>query len=681
MNLLRSNLVVATGTALSRISGLARVVVFGYVIGQSALADAYTIGNETPNIVYELLIGGVLSATLVPLFTSFLERDDDESTNVVITVALVVLAGVTAVAVLAAPWIFGLYTIDPAASVDPDELREVGTLLTRVFLLQIFFYGATALANAILNSRRRFFAAAWSPILPNVIIILTLLSLPGAGERTWSLGDVLDDTRLRWTLALGATAGIASMALVLIPAVRRAGLRFHPDLRFRHPAVRRLVVLSGWTFGFVIANQVTIAVVRNLADPGSGDARAYFVAFTFFVLPHGLLAVSIATTFAPEMARSVSRRDRRGFCEQASLGVRLIALLTVPAGVLLFVLRRAIVGAVLQHGEYTAANADRAARALGGFALGLVGFSLYLFVLRAFYAHQDTRTPFVINVVQNVLNIVLAIVLVGRYDLAGLGAALAISYVLSALWALQVLTYKVPGFPLRRVLASLWRMALAGIIAGEITWLVARQVGGDAGTDAVTRLLVGGIVGSLAYLGVLAALARAGAVGGLVAPSPRRRSGRQHLMTPGHRRGHLVERVDVQAADAEAHGVWGDCGGEGRRVVPAGPDHGCQHRPVPAQEAQRRADAEPHAHRQQLGPVDDARHADVDRRDEPGRTLLGEPGEDPCAVEAHLRRDRAGEAGLGDESLLGGEQVVQLAVADERVGVGVAGHADRIEHR
>ena len=153
---------------------------------------------------------------------------------------------------------------------------------------------------------------------------------------------------------------------------------------------------------------MTIAVVRNLADPGSGDARAYFEAFTFFVLPHGLLAMSIATTFAPEMARSVTRGDRRAFNDQASLGVRLVALLTLPAGALIFVLRRAIVGALLQHGEYTAANADNAARALGGFALGLVGFSVYLFVLRGFYAHQDTRTPFVINVVQNALNIVLA---------------------------------------------------------------------------------------------------------------------------------------------------------------------------------------------------------------------------------------------------------------------------------
>ena len=204
-SLLRSNLVVASGTALSRISGLARITVFGYVIGQTALADAYRIGNETPNIVYELLLGGVLSATLVPLFTSFDVNDDEESTNVVVTVSLVLLVGITVVAVIGAPLIFGLYTLDPSGTVDAEQFREVGTLLTRIFLLQIFFYGATGVANALLNSRRRFFAAAWSPILPNLIIIASLLSLPDAGSREWTLGDVLDDDRVRWTLGLGAT--------------------------------------------------------------------------------------------------------------------------------------------------------------------------------------------------------------------------------------------------------------------------------------------------------------------------------------------------------------------------------------------------------------------------------------------------------------------------------------------
>jgi putative peptidoglycan lipid II flippase len=334
---------------------------------------------------------------------------------------------------------------------------------------------------------------------------------------------VLDDRLLRWTLGLGATAGIAAMAVVLIPAVHAAGVRWRPSLRFGHPAVRRLVRLSGWTLGYVIANQVTVAVVRNLADPGSGDARAYFNAYTLFVLPHGLLAVSIATTFAPEMARSVTRRDRRAFAEQASLGTRLIALLALPAGALIFVLRRAIVGALLQHGEFTARNADVAARALGGFALGLVGFSLYLFVLRGFYAHQDTRTPFVINVVQNALNIVLAIALVGRYDILGLAAALAVSYVLCAGWALQVLSYKVPGFPLRAILTSIWRMIVATAVAGELTWLVAVAIGDDSGTGAWVRVVVGGIVGITAYVGLLTAL-RAPELDALRARLPGRRT-------------------------------------------------------------------------------------------------------------------------------------------------------------
>ncbi|NNE12616.1 MAG: murein biosynthesis integral membrane protein MurJ, partial [Ilumatobacter sp.] len=196
--LLRSNLIVATGTALSRVSGLLRVFVFAYVIGQTLVADAYKIANETPNIVYDLLLGGVLSATLVPLFSSFMggtsdddDEPDDHATNVVITVAATLMVALTVVAVVLAPLIFRLYSLNLADGIDADLFRQVGTTLTRIFLVQILFYGLTGIANAYLHSRRRFFAAAWSPVLPNLIIIVTLLSLPGAGETAWGLGDVI----------------------------------------------------------------------------------------------------------------------------------------------------------------------------------------------------------------------------------------------------------------------------------------------------------------------------------------------------------------------------------------------------------------------------------------------------------------------------------------------------------
>jgi putative peptidoglycan lipid II flippase len=294
------------------------------------------------------------------------------------------------------------------------------------------------------------------------------------------------------------------MALALLPALRRAGVRVRFRPKWRHPAVAQLVRLSGWTFGYVVANQVALVIVQNLADPGSGQQDAYAKAYTFFQLPHGLLAVSIMTTFTPDLARFVQRRDKAAFIDRTSLGVRLVALLTIPAGFGYFVLREPLIGALLQHGEFDAVAAERTADALGGFALGLAGFSVYLFVLRGFFAHQDTRTPFVINVGENVLNIIFAVVLSARYGVLGLGLAFAIAYLVSAAWALQVMAYKVPGFALRPLYASFWRSVLAAVLMAEAVWLVTRMVGSDVGAGAWVRVVVGVLVGLAVYVGVLA---------------------------------------------------------------------------------------------------------------------------------------------------------------------------------
>jgi putative peptidoglycan lipid II flippase len=518
------------GTALSRVSGLLRIMVFGWIIGQTALSDAYLIANETPNIVYDLLLGGVLSATLVPLFSTFVETDDDEATNVVITIAATLMVALTVVAVLAAPLIFRIYTLTPAEGVDPDLLRRVGTLLARIFLIQILFYGLTGLANAFLNSRRRFFAAAWSPVIANLVIIATLLTLR---DRTWELGDVITDGRLRWTLGLGATGGIAAMAVIVVVAATRTGFRFRPSWNWRHPVVRKLLALSGWTLGFVLANQVALVFIRNLAEPGSSDATAYFTAFTFFVLPHGLLAVSISTTFQPEMSRAVARGDRRSFIDQTSLGIRLISLLTLPAGFGIFVLRRPIVGALLEYRNFGATAATNTADALAGFSLGLVGFSVYMFVLRGFYAHKDTRTPFIVNVGENALNIVLAFVLVGRYGVLGLGLAFALAYLASALWVLHILSYKVRGFELGQIAASFVRMVAAAVVMAAAVWLITRGVGSDTGGQAIAQLVVGGVVGLVVYCAALVVF-RVPEIGAVVARLPRgmRRTLRRSAGTP-----------------------------------------------------------------------------------------------------------------------------------------------------
>lgn len=503
-DLLRSNAVVALGTGLSRLTGMLKVIVFGFVIGQTALADAYDGANNSPNAVYELLLGGVLSATLVPLFTRLLEDDDRDGAEAVVGVSIIALTVITAIAVVFAPWIFRIFSLSPDAAVDANDFRTVGTALTRIFLLQIFFYGIAAVLGALLNAQRRFFAAAWSPVLANVVIICSLLYVPTLLDHEAPvLRDVLDSPSFRWLLGLGATGGIALQALILLPAIHQAGLNFRFRFRPLHPAVKRLFALSGWTFGYVLANQVTVVIVKNLAVPGSGGQDAYAKASTFFYFPHGLLAMSIATTFIPEMARAVARRDRDAFVDRTALGVRLVGILTIPAAFGFLALARPIVGALLQHGQFDAAAADTTSRALAGLSLGLIGYSIYLFALRGFYAHQDTRTPFVINLGQNALNIVLAFALVGPFDVLGLGLAFAISYLAAAVVTLLVLRIKVPTFPAFDVLTGLSRVVVAGAAMGAVVWLAVRAFGDDDGGGAVLRLVAGTGVGVITYLGAL----------------------------------------------------------------------------------------------------------------------------------------------------------------------------------
>jgi putative peptidoglycan lipid II flippase len=502
--LLRSNAIVALGTGLSRLTGMLKVIVFGFVIGQTALADAYDGANNSPNAVYELLLGGVLSATLVPLFTRLLEDDDRDGAESVVGVSIVALTVITAIAVVFAPWIFRIFSLSPDAAVDANDFRTVGTALTRIFLLQIFFYGIAAVLGALLNAQRRFFAAAWSPVLANVVIICSLLYVPTLlDNKAPILRDVLDSPSFRWLLGLGATGGIALQALVLLPAIHQAGLNFRFRFRPFHPAVKRLFALSGWTFGYVLANQVTVVIVKNLAVPGSGGQDAYAKASTFFYFPHGLLAMSIATTFIPEMARAVARRDRDAFVDRTALGVRLVGILTIPAAFGFLALARPIVGALLQHGQFDAAAADTTSRALAGLSLGLIGYSIYLFALRGFYAHQDTRTPFIINLGQNALNIVLAFALVGPFDVLGLGLAFAISYLAAAIVTLLALRVKVPTFPALDVLVGLSRVVLAGAAMGSIVWLAVRAFGDDDGGGAVLRLVIGTGIGVITYFGAL----------------------------------------------------------------------------------------------------------------------------------------------------------------------------------
>jgi putative peptidoglycan lipid II flippase len=260
----------------------------------------------------------------------------------------------------------------------------------------------------------------------------------------------------------------------------------------------------------VVANQIALVVIKNLASPGSGLVDAYSKAFILFQLPHGLLAVSIATTFLPDLARLAANSDHTAFANRISRGITLTALFTIPASFGLFVLSKPIIGLVLQHGNFSAQATLNTARALSGLALGLTGFSVYLFVLRGFYAQHNTRTPFFINLIENAINIVLAIVLVDRYDVLGLGIAFSVAYVISAGIATVVLASKNQSMRLSGLAIDVLRIIVAGAVMAVAVKLGCNTIGSAVkpvvGLEALTRVLVGITIGGVTYIAALALL-------------------------------------------------------------------------------------------------------------------------------------------------------------------------------
>jgi putative peptidoglycan lipid II flippase len=471
------------------LTGFLRVAAIAYALGVTTVAGVYSYANETPNIVYELLLGGVLTATLVPQFVKHLQTKDPDASSAVVTVAMLALVVITVLGVLLAPYIVDIYTLRVSG---PGRLeqQELATKLLRLFMPQMLFYGFVALATALLQARRRFAAAAFAPILNNVVVIALFLALPRIVDGPLTVRRINNDNGLVLLLGLGTTAGIAVMALALLPALRgaRVRLRFLPSLR--HAAVRVVFRLSGWTMGYVIANQIALWVVLVLANGERGGAFAYLSAFAFFQLPYGLFSVSVMTAITPELAAAGVRGDLPALRHRFARALRLTLTVIVPAAAVYVALARPIVVALLQRGAFSASDAVLVSDALVGFALGLPFFSTYLFALRAFYSLSDTRTPFLLNCLENAVNIALAIVLFDHFGIAGLAFAYAGAYAVAAIVTLAVLSRRLGGLQGRGIGTSALRVLVVSGAAAGAAWAVGDAVGwGDPGTATVAVVL------------------------------------------------------------------------------------------------------------------------------------------------------------------------------------------------
>lgn len=493
-SLARPAVVMAVGTVLSRATGLGRIIAMAFALGvvESRLADTYNIANTLPNVVYELVLGGVLTAVFIPVLVEQIKTaDSDEQAeggvSALVYSALIVLAVVSVLASLAAPWIMKMFTFRLADS-ERAAQQELATFFFRFFAFQIFLYGYSAIADGLLNAHDRFAVPMFAPIVNNVVLI-GVFTLYGLGYGSGAAGD--------WLLAIGTTAGVAAMAAVHWPFVRRLPTKLHLVVDFAHPAVKKLVRLSGWTIGYVLVNQIGFAISLILANGVQGGPTAYFIAFAFFQLPYGVVAVSIMTALVPTLARHAIDRDWPAFSLRTARGLRATAVLLIPATAAFVALSLPGVELLLQHGAMSSASSQLVARVLQMFALGIVPFSAWLLFLRAFYAMQDARTPFYLNLFEVATTVALDVPFFVLWKIPGLALAHTCGYVVGSGVAAVALARRVGGLDGRHTALQIAKTSLAGLLAGVamfgVSWLLS-GIGGSL--RPLIQLLVGGVSGA-----------------------------------------------------------------------------------------------------------------------------------------------------------------------------------------
>ncbi|MEU3514271.1 murein biosynthesis integral membrane protein MurJ [Streptomyces sp. NPDC006654] len=517
--LLKSSAVMAAGTMVSRLTGFVRSALIVSALGVGLLGDTFQVAYQLPTMIYILTVGGGLNSVFVPQLVRAMKEDDDGGeafANRLLTLVMVALGLLTAATIAAAPFLIRLLS-DSVAS-DPAA-NEVGITFVRYFLPSIFFMGIHVVMGQILNARGKFGAMMWTPVLNNIVIIVTL------GLFIWVYGTAAhsgmkvtnippEGQRL---LGLGVLLGLVVQALAMIPYLRETGFRLRLRFDWRGHGLGKAATLAKWTVLFVLANQAGALVVSQLSTSagkrspvdGTGFA-AYANAQLIWGLPQAIITVSLMAALLPRISRSAAENDTGAVRDDISQGLRTTAVAIVPISFGFLAL--GIPMCTLIFGSSGISEATNMGFMLMAFALGLIPYSVQYVVLRAFYAYEDTRTPFYNTVIVAAVNAGASVacyyLLPARWAVAGMAASYGLAYATGVGVAWRRLRKRLGGdLDGSRVTRTYARLCIASVPAALLSGAACYGIGHTLGQGVIgsfAALVAGGVL----LLGVFYVAAR-----------------------------------------------------------------------------------------------------------------------------------------------------------------------------
>lgn len=502
----RSTAIMSMATLLSRITGFIRMWATALALGATAISSSYNIANNVPNMIFELVAGGILSSLFIPTFMDVKkEQGEAQSWRFASHVfnIFVLLLGIVALVGTLFPEPFIWTQTFRMTSEKALSVRATAEFLFRFFAIQVVLYGGGMVIQAVLNAQRRYLWTALGPVFNNVVVIVTMLIVAT---------QPLNNTTLI-ILASGTTLGVAAMFLVMLPSLRKTEMKYYFEFGFKDPAVRRMVGLALPGLIYVITNLITVSF-RNASALGvapTGPAVLTY-AWTWYQLPYGILAVALATALFTELSEYASNKDKTAFKITLSQGLRQTALLIIPCAGLLFALATPLT-TLFMAGRFTSQDVPAVAGVLRAWALALTFYACMMFVLRSFYSLKDTKTPAVANIATSLIQIAgYSILTVGigpwhGFGLKGIPYSDLIFCFLQFSVLLYLLRRKIGSFDVTSFVSVFVRMIVASAVGAlacsGIVWLLS---GLEGIVGALIKIAAGAGVGLVISFGIASLL-------------------------------------------------------------------------------------------------------------------------------------------------------------------------------
>jgi putative peptidoglycan lipid II flippase len=479
----------AIGTLVSRGTGFLRTLVLVVAIGLGPLGAAYNNANTLPNTVYYLMLGGIFTAVVVPLLVRAAQRDPDRGeayTQRMFTLGAVALLVITILATLAAGPLVDL----PAGTIHGPPGSHLGAehhlmvVWAYFFIPQIFFYGMSSLIGAILNTRGRFAAPMWTPVINNLVVIVVgglYVVTVGGTKQPWNIPS--SEVEL---LGIGTTLGVVAQTVALFPSLRGAGFRWRPTLAFQRAEVSEIGRMARWMLVYVFsqsAGNLIAQRVANTASAGENGYSAYSIAWQLFQLPYAIVGISVITALLPRMSEHANGRRYSLVRDDFSIGVRLAAVIVVPAAIYLGLLGGPLAEFLFSYRSTDPAQARYVGETFGLFSLGLVPYMLTQLQLRVFYSFQDSRTAAFVGVLTMSVSIAASYIALSILPHPDVVAGLAVAYGIANLtgtiagWALLLRRVgSLDGWAIARSLTRMHVATVPGLVFAVLVMIGAGHV-------------------------------------------------------------------------------------------------------------------------------------------------------------------------------------------------------------